>query len=495
MSSAKLVNTISAWESTDALSDVRRHGESCCCFCCWCACTSQRVIWTVLHILCFPLAQLYYERLKKHRAECLSTFFTQYDHRLIKSARAKILRSALRFHVDSSNALGYIDLLHDEPDDSSIQVGQPRLPLVLLFSGDGSYWSPYYLDTSDVLVKSVARSSDVRSFVDEDWSSLVHAINCCVRNVSRDAIDASVGPVLELLDAHNQRSVQRGGLRVSLGMFWSNGIASSTSTTSFYAGDKDEERMGGETGKEDVRYETFRKHDLLDGLIDGQDEQDDGDEELWEEPDLSNSDIVDGNRSLNGRESLGGHNESTGGCNGSIGGDGGSATLDSHHAFRSYRSGSNGSRGNTSTRHRRSRSDGGEGSWGSIHNNSNNSPRAGNGSVGWPTTPPSGIVDGNFSVRTPPSRFLFNKGSVSMPPSFATVENGGGNITAAELEYTWNSERARADEYGDEDGNQSIEDNDYGESDDGRPPHANFRDFQVKISISFPGFDRRVKAI
>ena len=53
-------------------------------------------------------------------------------------------------------------------------AGAPRtLPLALLLAGDGSYERPLFLDSNDMLVRTVPASKGLSRFIDAEWLEFV----------------------------------------------------------------------------------------------------------------------------------------------------------------------------------------------------------------------------------------------------------------------------------------------------------------------------------
>ncbi len=58
-----------------------------------------------------------------------------------------VLQNSLRFSCSDDLRLAYIDMLYVEHggNQESRPSGQPRLPVVILLAGNGSYESPYHI--------------------------------------------------------------------------------------------------------------------------------------------------------------------------------------------------------------------------------------------------------------------------------------------------------------------------------------------------------------
>jgi predicted dienelactone hydrolase len=76
------------------------------------------------------------------------------NHAFLRSSVAQHLQNQLRFTASADLTLAYIDVLYDERSDAQVPIGQPRLPLVLLLAGNGSYTNPYYLGAVDFVAST-----------------------------------------------------------------------------------------------------------------------------------------------------------------------------------------------------------------------------------------------------------------------------------------------------------------------------------------------------
>jgi hypothetical protein len=185
------------------------------------------------------------------------------SHSWVRGAKARALQDCLRVGISSDYTLAYVDILgirtnatearrmstasisrglsfkaqSQESSDVVVETSRgPLLPLVLLFSGDGTFENPFFLDANDVLVRSVPSARGLSRFVDNEWVEFVAEINARSRCLTAGAIMQTSGPLLSFLRAVNKASndskAQKndntascagdllGGLDIQLMRFW-----------------------------------------------------------------------------------------------------------------------------------------------------------------------------------------------------------------------------------------------------------------------------------
>lgn len=64
-------------------------------------------------------------------------------------------------------------------------LGQPKLPIFIRFCGMGTYFSPWYLDTNDLLLQAIPLSNDVSVFIDKAFIKFVYDLNKILKSVRR----------------------------------------------------------------------------------------------------------------------------------------------------------------------------------------------------------------------------------------------------------------------------------------------------------------------
>ena len=171
----------------------------------------------VLSWLCYPIWQYFIRVDRSSRANRLSAFFACYDYSCLRSARGRALEK-LKFATDASATLAYIDVLSDSPSSQPV-----RFPTALLLAGDGSYTSPYLVDTSDIIVRAIPHVRQLKTFIDQEWVELIATLNAAIRPIQRLNIIHAIKPALRIVDAYNRSPQRLGGMMVSLGLFWPNG--------------------------------------------------------------------------------------------------------------------------------------------------------------------------------------------------------------------------------------------------------------------------------
>eukprot|EP00004_Rigifila_ramosa_P016961 TRINITY_DN4076_c0_g1_i1.p1 TRINITY_DN4076_c0_g1~~TRINITY_DN4076_c0_g1_i1.p1 ORF type:complete len:1384 (-),score=338.29 TRINITY_DN4076_c0_g1_i1:49-3903(-) len=135
-----------------------------------------------LKFICYPLALAVQNIRRKIHYKRLWEFVTnKYDHSFLISMRARTLHNALKLSISADFALCYLDVLEYDTVHST-NIGQPRLPLALVFVGDGKYLSRFQLDNEDPLVQSAAA---LLKDVDGPrlWTVFVRGLNERLRSV------------------------------------------------------------------------------------------------------------------------------------------------------------------------------------------------------------------------------------------------------------------------------------------------------------------------
>ncbi|KDO20432.1 hypothetical protein SPRG_14370 [Saprolegnia parasitica CBS 223.65] len=195
--------------------------------------TSGSILYTLVRWLCYPFASdvLLYRRHKKFNA--LKRLLAKYDHACMQGPRARALLNAVKVGYSHDYSLAYLELLHKEYSSSSCVpksgwlVGKPRLPLVLLFAGLGSYESPLCLDPNDLLVRSLPQAPELDAFIDDQWIEVVAELNALLRIVDTSD-DAECALRLQAVaDFCHDQGIKRslGGLQMALGRFYPHGDA------------------------------------------------------------------------------------------------------------------------------------------------------------------------------------------------------------------------------------------------------------------------------
>lgn len=78
-------------------------------------------------------------------------------------------------------------------------IGQPRLPICLRFCGLGTYFSPWYIDTNDVLMQSISQANEVCIFIDKAWINFIIELNLKLRKLRRYSLTGDLTVFLQQL--------------------------------------------------------------------------------------------------------------------------------------------------------------------------------------------------------------------------------------------------------------------------------------------------------
>ncbi|KAE8893105.1 hypothetical protein PF006_g4671 [Phytophthora fragariae] len=191
-----------------------------------------KIVYFLVALLCYPFASEV-KLFRRHiRVNELKRIVAKYNHACMKGPRARGLLNAVKLGYCADYSLVYLELLYKESSQSvcvpTTKIGKPSLPLVLLFAGCGTYFSPFYLDPNDLLVRSIPQCPELTAFIDEPWIEFVAELNELLRVVQRDeaSLVESLIPVAVYLEkqralaALGNNSSKLGGLRIYLGRFY-----------------------------------------------------------------------------------------------------------------------------------------------------------------------------------------------------------------------------------------------------------------------------------
>lgn len=135
-----------------------------------------------------------------------------YQHEFFRSQSQRDSYCSLRAAVSPDGSLAYIDFLCDKADSPCRPMGplgQPNLPLSLRFSGLGSYFLPWMLDTNDIILQAVGHSPDAATFIDESWITFVVELNKLLKTINRLNCHAELPTLINFLE---QETNHLGGL-------------------------------------------------------------------------------------------------------------------------------------------------------------------------------------------------------------------------------------------------------------------------------------------
>jgi hypothetical protein len=67
-------------------------------------------------------------------------------------------------------------------------LGQPKLPIFIRFCGMGTYFSPWYLDSNDLLLQAIPLANDVSVFIDKAFINFVYDFNKILKSLRRHCL-------------------------------------------------------------------------------------------------------------------------------------------------------------------------------------------------------------------------------------------------------------------------------------------------------------------
>jgi hypothetical protein len=112
---------------------------------------------SILTVLAYPIAWLWQDWRRRLKIQRLREYVcSEYDHACLRSCRSRALYEGLKVAATPDLMLAYVDLFlgGDEKQPDLPPRLMQRLPMSVLFGGDGSYMAPYSLH-SDTLLTSL----------------------------------------------------------------------------------------------------------------------------------------------------------------------------------------------------------------------------------------------------------------------------------------------------------------------------------------------------
>eukprot|EP00808_Paulinella_micropora_P004217 g30070.t1 len=163
---------------------------------------------SILSCIYLPLAHIFIQRRREHHLKLLFQYLRSYNHDFIQDTRSRALGNSLKFGASPCHTLCWIDVLAfgDVNDSEQELVGKPCIPMALVVAGDGRWYSPFGLDLTDSLNKSLV------IFYGHHWFRIMCHLNALLRTLRQDELysPSSMQPILKYLDDVNcQPFIQR----------------------------------------------------------------------------------------------------------------------------------------------------------------------------------------------------------------------------------------------------------------------------------------------
>lgn len=181
-------------------------------------------IYSFIYIFMYPLSFAYLKLMRKNVIIHFSQYLKTLAPYFIYINNAK--QFSMKFGYSFNLVRGYIDILFTGNFNISIfpQAFYPgiKFPLVIPCSGTGTYIDPYFIDTRDMLVRSIPHAQSISVFIDQPWYEFLKTLNDHLRQVTRHSLSYTLHPLIEYLSnyADNVLQLKDAGLTVRFGRFW-----------------------------------------------------------------------------------------------------------------------------------------------------------------------------------------------------------------------------------------------------------------------------------
>ena len=152
-----------------------------------------------------PFISLYIQFVfKKRRAHKLIQLIAEYNHDCFRSYAQRESRNSIRIGISPDCSLAYIDFLCDQKETKPSRlplcpIGQPALPVAVVFSGLGSFRAPYSIDSNDVLVQAICDNDLCTAFIDGSWINFIAELNKHLRTIQRHRLYDGIKKLLRFL--------------------------------------------------------------------------------------------------------------------------------------------------------------------------------------------------------------------------------------------------------------------------------------------------------
>eukprot|EP00002_Diphylleia_rotans_P025669 TRINITY_DN5081_c0_g1_i4.p1 TRINITY_DN5081_c0_g1~~TRINITY_DN5081_c0_g1_i4.p1 ORF type:complete len:1146 (+),score=205.31 TRINITY_DN5081_c0_g1_i4:126-3563(+) len=166
-----------------------------------------------LLIFMYPLAKLFQSWRRKVHVGDLEDFVRNfYKDTFLRSGKSKAHLNPIKFGTTSDFSMAYIDILQYEVS-STLTVGCPKFPMILLLSGNGTFLSPYNLNLEDVYSASLFMRCEYH-----DWTQFALEFNNIIRYSSND-LPHSLRAVVDFLERCNHQLFQECRFHISIGRY------------------------------------------------------------------------------------------------------------------------------------------------------------------------------------------------------------------------------------------------------------------------------------
>ncbi|KAJ0601687.1 hypothetical protein HanIR_Chr03g0131581 [Helianthus annuus] len=174
-------------------------------------------IYSILVFLAYPLAWSWQQWRRKINLQRIREYVrSEYDHACLRSCRSRALYKGLKVAATSDLMLAYVDFFlggDEQRSDLPPQLHR-RFPLSLLFGGDGSYMSPFSLQSDNTITNIMNQAMPPTI-----WYRFVAGLNAQLRLVRRGRLRAMFRSVVKWLETYANPTLTIYGVRVDLAFF------------------------------------------------------------------------------------------------------------------------------------------------------------------------------------------------------------------------------------------------------------------------------------
>ena len=179
-----------------------------------------------------PFAPYVLYRLRKMRGQKLLDYINSYDHMCFRHPLQRKHKSSIRVGISPCFTLASVDFLYEYEDAPTTDgegdyaatnalcrpltpIGQSKLPTVFRFAGIGTYFTPFSVDTNDMLIQTISQTDVPTKFIQRPWIDFVAELNNRLRMIQPSGLCFGLRRVIMFLDKINS-SDELGGIVVEV---------------------------------------------------------------------------------------------------------------------------------------------------------------------------------------------------------------------------------------------------------------------------------------
>ncbi|KAL8171635.1 hypothetical protein V2J09_023439 [Rumex salicifolius] len=172
---------------------------------------------SILSVLAYPVAWSWLQWRRRMKLQRVKEFVrSEYDHACLRSCRSRALYEGIKVAATPDLMLGYVDFFlgGDEKRSDLPPRLRQRLPMTILFGGDGSYMAPLTLHSDNILTSLMSQSVPPTT-----WYRLVAGLNAYLRLVRRGCFRKTFRHVFSWLETHANPVLKNFDVRIDIACF------------------------------------------------------------------------------------------------------------------------------------------------------------------------------------------------------------------------------------------------------------------------------------